>query len=89
MKKITALLLVLSMFLVGCGGVEDRSVEHEERKQIREELREQEKDRFSNSNYYIILDRVTGCKYLEYYNTYGGGVTPLLKSDGTPDCEGI
>jgi len=22
-------------------------------------------------------------------NTYDGGVTPLLKSDGTPDCDGI
>lgn len=42
--------------------------------------------RFDNSSLYISRDNETGCKYLIYERYKLGGVTPLLKSDGTPDC---
>lgn len=32
----------------------------------------------------IWVDKVTGVNYLYQGNGYGGGLTPLLKSDGTP-----
>ena len=32
----------------------------------------------------IWVDKVTGVNYLYLGNGYGGGLTPLLKSDGTP-----
>ena len=36
---------------------------------------------------YIVKDKETNCKYLEYSEDRKGGITPLLKSDGTPDCD--
>lgn len=32
----------------------------------------------------IWVDKVTGVNYLFHYNSMGGGMTPLLKADGTP-----
>jgi len=32
----------------------------------------------------IIVDRETGVNYLFAQSGYGGGITPLLKRDGTP-----
>ena len=32
----------------------------------------------------IWVDKVTGVNYLYQSSGYGGGLTPLLKSDGTP-----
>ena len=32
----------------------------------------------------IWVDKVTGVNYLYHGSGYGGGLTPLLKSDGTP-----
>lgn len=32
----------------------------------------------------IWVDKVTGVNYLYQGSGYGGGLTPLLKSDGTP-----
>ena len=32
----------------------------------------------------ILVDKVTGVNYLFHQNGYAGGLTPLLKSDGTP-----
>lgn len=32
----------------------------------------------------ILRDTVTGALYLMVVNGYGGGLTPLLNSDGTP-----
>jgi hypothetical protein len=34
----------------------------------------------------ISTDTKTGCKYLIFDWSHQGGITPLLKSDGTPDC---
>jgi hypothetical protein len=46
--------------------------------------------RFTETDGYldITTDKETGCKYLiSTEHNFGGGITPLLKSDGTPDCE--
>lgn len=32
----------------------------------------------------VLLDTVTGVQYLHLTNGYGGGMTPLLDSDGKP-----
>lgn len=48
--------------------------------------REVEKERFDDSHYSIIEDSETGCRYLEFNGINNGGVTVLMKSDGTPDC---
>lgn len=32
----------------------------------------------------IWLDKFTGVQYLHFWSANGGGVTPLLGSDGTP-----
>ena len=32
----------------------------------------------------ILVDKVTGVNYLFHHSGYAGGLTPLLKSDGTP-----
>ena len=32
----------------------------------------------------ILVDKVTGVNYLFHQSGYAGGLTPLLKSDGTP-----
>ena len=32
----------------------------------------------------ILVDKETGVNYLYVGNGHGGGLTPLLKSDGTP-----
>ena len=32
----------------------------------------------------IVVDKVTGVNYLYQQSGYSGGLTPLLKSDGTP-----
>ena len=39
---------------------------------------------FSGPATTILVDKVTGVNYLFVQNGYGGGLTPLLKSDGTP-----
>ena len=35
-------------------------------------------------NEMILVDRVTGVNYLFVQSGYAGGLTPLLKADGTP-----
>lgn len=40
----------------------------------------------NNYELYTIEDSETGCKYLQFEGDREGGITPLLKSDGTPDC---
>lgn len=37
-----------------------------------------------NSCFKVIVDRETGINYLFAQNGYGGGLTPLLKRDGSP-----
>jgi len=32
----------------------------------------------------ILVDKVTGVNYIFHASGYAGGLTPLLKSDGTP-----
>lgn len=48
-----------------------------------------EKERFAGmtGNISIITDKETGCKYIRERYGQGVGLTELLKSDGTPDCE--
>nr|BDD45846.1 hypothetical protein 6 [Bacillaceae bacterium] len=38
-------------------------------------------------NISITTDTQTGCRYLIFDGDRRGGITPLLKSDGTPDCQ--
>jgi hypothetical protein len=35
----------------------------------------------------IVTDNETGCRYLRERYGQGVGLTPLLKSDGKPDCQ--
>jgi len=48
--------------------------------------------RFTNADGYLFIteDTKTGCKYLVFRQmggqSGGAGITPLLKSDGTADC---
>lgn len=48
--------------------------------------------RFTANDRYLFIseDTKTGCKYLIYRELHGqsggAGITPLLKSDGTADC---
>lgn len=46
-------------------------------------------ERFSlyNRGISITTDNETGCKYILTHGDYGGGITPLMLSDGTQDCE--
>lgn len=52
----------------------------------------EKESRFTNSDRYLVIttDKETGCKYLVYREWsgqgMGAGITPLLKSDGTVDC---
>lgn len=34
----------------------------------------------------LLFDRQTGCRYLVFTSKQGIGMTPLLRSDGQPDC---
>lgn len=49
----------------------------------------QDKKRFNNYNQDLIIttDNKSGCKYIIFSGYNEGGITPLLKADGTPDCE--
>jgi len=38
----------------------------------------------SGPNVQILVDKVTGVNYLFQQSGYAGGLTPLLKADGTP-----
>ncbi|MGD7047013.1 hypothetical protein FZC83_02095 [Rossellomorea marisflavi] len=60
-----------SLFLGACGQVQAN-----------------QKERFSSHNHMLSVskDSETGCKYLILEWDKRGGITPLLKSDGTPDC---
>lgn len=40
-----------------------------------------------HGNISIVTDNETGCKYLRERYGQGVGLTILLKSDGTPDCD--
>lgn len=48
-------------------------------------------ERFSeyNEDLSITTDKITGCKYIIYSDVHigAGGITPLMLSDGTQDCE--
>ena len=39
---------------------------------------------FNGPATYVLVDKQTGVNYLYAAGSYGGGVTPLLKPDGTP-----
>ena len=39
---------------------------------------------FNDAYMAIYVDKKTGVNYLFVQNGYGGGLTPLLKADGTP-----
>jgi len=53
-----------------------------------EEGRTEDEPRFTKSDMRLDIteDRETGCKYLIYDWDRRAGVTPLLNSEGTPDC---
>lgn len=70
-KKIIVM-LVLIMILTACGTATEAGQE----------------ERFTYGDWYLSVteDTTTGCKYILYQEVKGSGITPLLKSDGTPDC---
>lgn len=70
MKKIYILLIIL-LLVSACSSTE---ASREERFTVNDKA------------LYITTDKETGCKYLLFDWNRVGGITPLLKSDGTPDC---
>jgi hypothetical protein len=71
-------LIVLSIFmLTACGSAK---------------VEGKDKERFvyhntGDTNLYVVEDTETNCKYLQFEGYREGGITTLLKSDGTPDCD--
>ena len=39
---------------------------------------------FTSPSVQILVDKVTGVNYIYAASGYSGGITPLLKADGTP-----
>lgn len=92
---ILTLLLVFSIVVAGCSNPVSE-VKGELEKLENEPLIGENKfegDFFSDGNFnrvYIITDKNTSCKYIiasQFQAGYGTSITPLLKADGTPDCE--
>lgn len=56
---------------------------------VAEANQEEKEERFTDydNHFMMTTDKETGCKYLIYDWDRGAGITPLLKQDGTPDCE--
>lgn len=75
MKKVL-IVLFISVFATACNTTESGKETSEE-------------DRFTKNSHalYVTTDKETRCKYLVFDWSNKGGITPLLKSDGTPDCE--
>jgi uncharacterized protein YceK len=78
MKKVIVFFLIL---LVGCSSA---NIEAEQNKRFNQV--------YNQDTLMIFQDEETGCRYLIFmdYISNGagaGGMTPLLKSDGTPDCK--
>jgi predicted nucleic acid-binding protein len=72
MKKLFAIGITL-LFLTSCSSAQANNNE----------------ERFTNEyndNLHISTDTKTGCKYLIFEASNRGGITPLLNSDGKPDC---
>lgn len=71
MKKILVVITGL-LIVTACGSVEA-----------------DKEDRFSryDTQLKITVDKETDCKYVIWRDYQKGGITPLLKKDGTPDCE--
>lgn len=85
MKKILSLLVVI-LLLVACSISETTVATSDTQARFTSETFFDH----SNSNVHIIKDTETGCKYLiasEFQAGYGTAITPLLKSDGTPNCD--
>lgn len=76
LSSIVLVLSLLSIILVGCMGGG----------RVKEAQAESRYDRLYNDNLEISTDNETGCKYIAYLGYNRGGITPLLKIDGTPDC---
>lgn len=83
MKKIILLAIIGFVLLLGaCAETEATSTNESE-----------ESGRFTVRDERITIteDTVTGCKYIIYDRTSatvgGGGFTPLMKADGTQDCD--
>lgn len=80
-RFITSLMIIsLTLGALGC----EPTTEDERREY--DEKRSYEKERFNDNKIHIVEDSKTGCKYIKYVGDSKGGITPLLKSDGTPSC---
>lgn len=78
-KKVVFLIILL-ILIVGCSATAESSDgSNDERFNVISS--------YGYNTYKILKDNQTGCKYLKYIGTQNSVITPLLKSDGTPDCE--
>lgn len=91
LAKTTVLAVLLSIvaLLVACGAEETpeeaEKVEQEREKAV--EGYEEARERFGKmTDLNIEQDSATGCKYVVNNQYRQGGMTVLLKADGTPDC---
>ncbi len=75
MKKML-LIVIMGSMLAGC------STKNDEPQQVdRFDVEQKQKYEF-----YVVKDKESGCRYLLYSGRNGGAITPLLKSNGEPDC---
>lgn len=84
MKKILSLLVAV-LLLVACSISEKTGAASDKQARFTSETFFDD----SNSDVHIIKDTETGCEYLvasQYTTGYGTAITPLLKSNGMPNC---
>lgn len=73
-KRITAILLITTLLLAGCGNKHD--TDSEQGKSIVKVE--------SGFKHCIYVDRDTGVMYLYVSGGYGGSITVMINEDGTP-----
>lgn len=73
-KKILAAILVTTLLIAGCSDMANVSAGQDNTMVLVE----------SGSNYLIYADKDTGVMYLYMGSGYGGGLTVMLNTDGTP-----
>ncbi len=76
MKKML-LIVIMGSLLAGCSA---KKIELQQVKRFDVEEKQE------NDGFYVVKDNESGCRYLLYTSYGSGGITPLLKSDGEPDC---
>lgn len=94
-RLLPALALAAALALAGCGntaaGASDASVSQTTGGAARFSVYDSDGDEHKAAGVtyctYVVQDNQTGVRYLYFKCGYGGGMTPLLRADGTPDTD--